>query len=306
MKKLKVFIIMSLMMIFLVKPRTVLAKSLGSFQPKMINENSNYRIYQKLTRKGPAGSMGLARTFKYGNFQANAVRKVGKSKYYYVWIDGHKAGWLNQRAFLRDKIDVAKNVSLVKNSHYSFPTRDAINFATDSTGTVIDPDKVKASQDEVLSNNAGKHKIKFSYGKARAHIVVEVRSNAHEGVAKANKTEQAGKAASSWFKHYKTSGNWGKGVSYAPKTKPHVLKSKPFRLKTYFYQPATLSQDGEKIGMVGSVSEGVTISNGSMYATMYESPHNTRAHIVVYKFNHDLIAMLCKSCHSFLGQNSRD
>lgn len=53
-------------MIFLVKPRTVLAKSLGSFQPKMINENSNYRIYQKLTRKGPAGSMGLA---KYGNFK---------------------------------------------------------------------------------------------------------------------------------------------------------------------------------------------------------------------------------------------
>lgn len=53
---------MSLMMIFLVKPRTVLAKSLDSFQPKMINENSNYRIYQKLTRKGPAGSMGLART----------------------------------------------------------------------------------------------------------------------------------------------------------------------------------------------------------------------------------------------------
>ena len=33
------------------------------------------------------------------------------------------------------------------------------------------------------------------------------------------------KAASSWFKHYKTSGNWGKGASYAPETKPHVLKS---------------------------------------------------------------------------------
>ena len=62
----------------------------------------------------------------------------------------------------------------------------------------------------------------------------------------------------------------------------------------------------KKVGMVGPVPEGVTISNGSMYATMYESPHNTRAHIVVYKFNHDLIAMLCKSCHSFLGQNSRD
>lgn len=129
---------------------------------------------------------------------------------------------------MRDKIDVAKNVSLVKNSHYSFPTRDAINSATDSTGTVIDPDKVKASQDEVLSNNAGKHKIKFSYGKARAHIVVEVRSNAHEGVAKANKTEQAGKAASSWFKHYKTSGIGGQRCKLCTRNQTTRFKKQAF------------------------------------------------------------------------------
>lgn len=44
----------------------------------MINGNSNYRIYQGMTHRGPVGSVGLARTFKYGNFQASAVKKSGK------------------------------------------------------------------------------------------------------------------------------------------------------------------------------------------------------------------------------------
>lgn len=283
MKKLKIFIIISLMMLFWVWPKSVSAKSFSSFQTKMINGNSNYRIYQGMTHRGPVGSVGLARTFKYGNFQASAVKKVGKSKYYFVWIDGHKAGWLNQRVFLRNKISVVKKISLVNNPYYSFPTKDAINFATDSTGTVVNPNKVKASQDEVLSNSASEHKITFTYGKAHAHTVVEVRGDAQEGVGVADKPEQTGKSASSWFKHYRTSGNWGKGASYAPETKPHVLKSGSFKLKTYFYQPATLSQGRSQTGMVGPVPEGMTISNGSMYATMYKSSHNTRAHIVAYK-----------------------
>ncbi|WP_260309450.1 hypothetical protein [Lactobacillus helveticus] len=84
---------------------------------------------------------------------------------------------------------------MVNNPYYSFPTKDAINFATDSTGTVVNPNKVKASQDEVLSNSASEH---------------EVRGDAQEGVGVADKPEQTGKSASSWFKHYRTSGNWEK------------------------------------------------------------------------------------------------
>ena len=97
------------------------------------------------------------------------------------------------------------------------------------------------------------------------------------------KKPQAGDSARSWFKHYKTSGNWGR--SFAPETRPHVLKSGHFRLKTYFYQPATLCQSDSVTGTVGPVPEGLTVSNGSMYATMYHSPNDTRAHIVSYKFN---------------------
>lgn len=69
---------------------------------------------------------------------------------------------------------------MVNNPYYSFPTKDAINFATDSTGTVVNPNKVKASQDEVLSNSASEH---------------EVRGDAQEGVGVADKPEQTGKSA---------------------------------------------------------------------------------------------------------------
>ncbi|WP_052540914.1 hypothetical protein [Lactobacillus helveticus] len=106
---------------------------------------------------------------------------------------------------------------MVNNPYYSFPTKDAINFATDSTGTVVNPNKVKASQDEVLSNSASEH---------------EVRGDAQEGVGVADKPEQTGKSASSWFKHYRTSGNWGKGASYATmyksshNTRAHIVAYK--------------------------------------------------------------------------------
>ena len=197
---------------------------------------------------------------------------------------------------MKRKIAVVPQISLVKNAHYSFPTRDAINYAVDAAGNVVDPSKVKVSRAEISSGKSGSYRVTYSYGKARAHTIVYVRSNAKEGIVSANKTPQTGKSARSWFKHYKTSGNWGR--SFAPETKPHVLKSGHFKLKTCFYQPATLCQSDSVTGTVGPVPEGLTVSNGSMYATMYHSPHDTRAHIVSYKFN-----QVPKSCHGYLGHN---
>ena len=285
MKRVKVYLgLACLMTLLCLKPQMVWARELNPFQTKMINPHTSYRIYQNLTRKGPSRSLCLANTFKHGNVQASAVRKVRGNKYCYVWLDGHRGGWVNQRAFLRRKIAVVHQISLVKNSHYSFPTRDAINYATDAAGTVIEPSKVKVSRAEVSSSKKENYRVSYSYGKAHAQTIVQVRANAREGIVKATKKPQAGDSARSWFKHYKTSGNWGR--SFAPETRPHVLKSGHFRLKTYFYQPATLCQSDSVTGTVGPVPEGLTVSNGSMYATMYHSPHDTRAHIVSYQFNH--------------------
>lgn len=265
------------------KPQVAMARGLNPFQTKMINPHTSYRIYRRLTRRGPSESLCFANTFSHGNVQASAERKARGGKYNYVWIDGHQAGWVNQHAFLRRKIAVVHQISLVKNSHYSFPTRDAINYATDAKGTVVDPSEVKVSTAEVSSKKAGNYGVTYSYGKARAHTVVHVRSNFREGIARTNKKPQTGKSARSWFKHYKTSGNWGR--SFAPETRSHDLRSGHFKLRTYFYQPATLSQSDSETGSVGPVPEGLTVSNGTMYATMYHSPHSMRAHLVSYKLN---------------------
>ncbi|MEE8822898.1 MAG: bacterial Ig-like domain-containing protein [Lactobacillus amylovorus] len=185
---------------------------------------------------------------------------------------------------MRNKISVAHDISLVKNPNYDFPTRDAINFATDRSSTVIKPCKVNVSEDKITTNEAGLYPVTYSYGKAKAHVTVEVRSDDNEGIVKADKTLQPGAgSATSWFKHFKTSGHWGK--SFAPETKSHTLKSGEFHLKTYFYQPAILSQSGTHNGLVGPVPEGLAVSRGTAYTTMYSSPHNMRSHIVAYKLN---------------------
>lgn len=170
------------MTLLCLKPQMVWARELNPFQTKMINPHTSYRIYQNLTRKGPSRSLCLANTFKHGNVQASAVRKVRGNKYCYVWLDGHRGGWVNQRAFLRRKIAVVHQISLVKNSHYSFPTRDAINYATDAAGTIIEPSKVKVSRAEVSSSKKESYRVSYSYGKAHAQTVVQVRANAREGI----------------------------------------------------------------------------------------------------------------------------
>lgn len=284
MKRVKIYLgLVCLLTLLWLEPQITFARELNPFQTKMINPHTTCRIYQRLTHRGPSGSLCKAQTFKRSNVQASAVRKVRGKKYCYVWIDGHQAGWISQGAFLKRKIAVVHQISLVKNAHYSFLTRDAINYVLDAAGSVIDPSKVRVSRTEISSRKSGSYRVNYAYGKARAHTIVYVRSNAKEGIASANKTPQTGKSARSWFKHYKTSGNWGR--SFAPETKPHVLKSDHFKLKTCFYQPATLCQSDSVTGTVGPVPEGLTVSNGSMYATMYHSPHDTRAHIVSYKFN---------------------
>ncbi len=95
---------------------------------------------------------------------------------------------------MRNKISVAHDISLVKNPNYDFPTRDAINFATD----------------KITTNEAGLYPVTYSYGKVKAHVTVEVRSDDNEGIVKADKTPQPGAgSATSWFKHFKISGHWG-------------------------------------------------------------------------------------------------
>ncbi|WP_344726191.1 hypothetical protein, partial [Lactobacillus hamsteri] len=258
------------------------AKSYSDYQTKIVN-NHKFNIYRFLTKSGPKSVMSNTKTLHYGNYQSKLMRKNHHQRYWYVLIDGHNAGWVNEKAFQRNKISVAKNVSLVYNPVYNFPVRDAINYVTDKHGTSVSANKVKASQLSVSSKDIGEHNIKYSYDKAHAYSTVVVRKDQNEGIVKPKIKAQPGKSTSTWKHHFKSSGNWGK--SYAPETKSHVLISGGLKLRTVFYQPATLSQGNTLRGTVGPTPEGMTISNGRVYISMYLDPNLQHAKVVSYKLN---------------------
>lgn len=278
MKKIS-FIFLLLIFGFTYSSQKVSAKSYGQYQTKIVN-NHKFQIYERLTRKGPSRPMANTRSLRLANYQSKLSRKVRGQRYWFLYINGHSAGWVNEKAFRRSKISVARHISLVYNPVYKFPTRDAINYVTNSHGSVISKSKVNVSAKSVSSTNIGSHVISYNYGKAHAKAIVTVRSDEQEGIVKVRNKFKPGKTQSTWKHHYKTSGNWGK--SYAPETKSHKLKSGNLDLKTVFYQPATLSIGNSVQGAVGPTPEGLTVSGKRAYIAMFQKPYRQNARIVSY------------------------
>lgn len=258
------------------------AKSYHNYQTKIVN-GRKFKIYRFLTKNGPKVVMSNTRILRYGNYQSKLMHKNHHRRYWYILIDGHNAGWVNEKAFERSKISVAKNVSLVYNPIYNFSVRDAINYVTDKHGNLVSSKKVQVSQSTVSSKDIGIHNIEYSYGKAHASSTVTVRNDVNEGIVKPKKKAQVGKSAITWKHHFKSSGNWGK--SFAPETKSHVLINGGLKLKTVFYQPATLGQGDTLSGSVGPTPEGMTVSHGRVYIAMYSNSNIQHARIVSYKMN---------------------
>lgn len=254
----------------------------AGYNAKVVGKGS-YGIYANLGKHGPSGYMGNTGALRYSNFQSGTTRQSGRSRYCYVYINGHKAGWVNENAFEKNKISVAKNVSLVYNPNYTYNTRDALNYATDVHGNAIDIRKVHVNRPSISSNDIGTHIIKYSYGKAHATSKVIVRGNKKEGIAKANAKPQKSRSYTTWKTHYKTSGNWGN--SFAPETTDHTLKSGGLTLKTVFYQPATLNVDGSVEGSTGPTPEGLAVSQNRMYLAMYKHVYYNHARIISYDLN---------------------
>ncbi len=71
--------------------------------------------------------------------------------------------------------------------------KDAINYVTDSSGSVVDLDKVHLSQNTVSSAKAGIHNITYTYGKGKVYSLIRIRNDQYEGIANANKKPQMGK-----------------------------------------------------------------------------------------------------------------
>ncbi|EFG55351.1 hypothetical protein LA664_04420 [Lactobacillus amylolyticus] len=230
---------------------TVSAKSYSKAVTKIAG-TGNYTIYHRVTKNGPSGKFTSTKYFKNGQIQ---------SKKYISTID------------------------LVSGSSYSFPTRDAINYVTDSQGTAINPSKVNVSQSSVSSKSTT---VKYSYGKAQASVQVNVHQNypaSPSASVKKGLTE-----VSPWKGSSKSSSrNWNSAHGYRSETTGNTFKSNGLTLKTRLFQPRFVSlgynQAADTMGQVGVIPEGMTVNGGIFTTSTFTSSSSQYGHLVSYNLN---------------------
>ncbi|EFG55658.1 hypothetical protein LA664_04395 [Lactobacillus amylolyticus] len=254
--------------------------------------SKNYTVWKNVRNGKVSTKVADAINFRYNHIQSNQSIKTSKYTYWLIYVDGRRVGWVNQRYFARNKISVPKTVSLVNNPNYSFNTRDAISYATDSTGTVVDNTEVTVSKDTIDCGTAGTTKVTYSYGSGSATSTVTVRKTTSEGIADADKvTAKTGtNKLPSWVSHYGASLNYLSPTDFTAETKTHSLTSDDMTLTTRLYQPVFLSvktdttRDGN-INRVGHIPEGVTVSDGWAYTSLLSHINLTSGHVVGYNLN---------------------
>ncbi len=254
--------------------------------------NGNYAIYHKASKKGPSGKFTSTKYFKHAQIQSKQSLDTKKGKFWKIIVDGRTVGWVSQDFFARNKIAVVSKVSLVQNPSFSFDTRDAINYATNSEGTAVNANKVKVSTSSVSSATPGATTVNYSYGNAKASTVVTVRADKNEGITRASVPPKNGpKEVSTWKGSSKSSSrNWNAAHNYTFETRPNTFKSNGLTLKTKFFQPRFVSLDynkaADKMGQVGVIPEGITVRGSNFTVAVFNSSSDQYGHLVSYDLNH--------------------
>ena len=257
--------------------------------------------------------------FKYSHVQAKAYKLRNKTRYYYIYVDGRGVGYVNEKAFARSSAKVVSSISLVNNSADSvgFNAQDAINYVTDSHGSLVDNDSVAISckstklkisdSGYVSSKKAGTAVLTYKYGKAKATATLTVRSDAKEGISSANLAGQDTDLADNLT-------TWSASDSRTASSSLDLVKSsnnywatnragtkKAANMETFFYHPANLSVAGSpnQEGRVSSAVQGIDIYGHDMVSTNLDSGYadnrEARGHMVYYnlkglkKYNWQLI-----------------
>ena len=254
--------------------------------------NGNYGVYHYASKMGPSGKFTSTKYFKHAQIQSKQSIATKKGKFWKIIVDGRTVGWVNQNFFARNKISVAQNVSLVQNNQYSFNTKDAINYVTNSAGTAVDTSKVTVSKSKINSGTPGKTTVDYSYGKAKATVNVTVRSDKNEGIARADKKPMNGpKEVSTWKGSSKSSSrNWNAAHHYTSETRSNTFKANGLTLKTKLFQPRFVSlgynQSGDKMGQVGVIPEGITVNGSNFTVALFNSSSAQKGHLVSYNLKH--------------------
>lgn len=272
-------------------PVCVCAKNYRKAVTKIAGDD-NYAVYHHASKKGPSGKFTSTKYFKHAQIQSKKSVSTKKGTFWKIIVDGRPVGWVNQNYFAKNKISVVNKVSLVQNDSFSFNTRDAINYVTDSTGTAVDAKKVNVSQVNISSATPGQTTVEYSYGNANANVDVTVRSDKNEGVTRTTKKPMPGpNEVTTWKGSSKsTSRNWNAAHNFTFETRPNTFKANGLILKTKFFQPRFVSLDygkaADKMGQVGVIPEGITVRGSSFTVAVFNSSSDQYGHLVSYDLDH--------------------
>ncbi|MGN1406786.1 hypothetical protein [Lactobacillus sp.] len=217
---------------------------------KVYSKKKKRYVIKKVTKTKLVWKFGKklanSREFKLAHVQSQSYKVYQGKRYYFVYVDGRAIGYVNEKAFARNKAEVVNEVSLVNNPNDTtgFDVRDAVNYITDSHGSVVDKYQVKTNVDRISEKTPGIYWVTFKYGKAHAKVKVTVRRNPKEGLSKADKKPgKGGNFAKTWFpQQLANRGNFNAQVF------PHTYwgsdktgKKKAAKLTTKFYEPNSFS-----------------------------------------------------------------
>ena len=252
--------------------------------------NKNYKVWKSVSGGHVHTKVTDGITYRYNHIQSDQSVQTKKARYWRIYVDGRKVGYINEKFFARNQIAVPKTVSLVRNDNYKFNTRDAISYATNYMGTVVDNSEVNVSKDSIACNKPRTYNVKYTYGDATATVKVTVRKSTKEGIASASGvTAQPGtNDYKPWKSHYGSSDNYISPTEFTPDNTRHTFNSGDLTLKTRFYQPVLLSvQDpsDDNINRVGHIPEGITVSDGWAYTSLLSHLNLLSGHVVGYDLN---------------------
>lgn len=244
-----------------------------------------YLIYHRVCRKGPLANFTSTKYFKHAQLQARTYVKTRKGRYWKIIVDGRPVGWVNQHFFRRNQISVAKRITLVANNSYAFPTRDAINYATNATGTAINPAQVRVSIPYVKTKAT---EVDYHSGKAKARAYVNVIPG-QDAVSKIV-PKNGFPTVKSWAGSSKGhSRNWDPAHDFGTETRGDHFNSKGFVLRTRLFQPRFLSLpyggSADAMGQVGVVPEGITVNHGIFICSLFNSSNEEHGHLVSYNLH---------------------
>lgn len=249
-------------LLFFTRSNIVSAKSFTSPVTKIAGSN-NYDIYHRVSKSGPSGKFTSTKYFKYGYIQSKRYESTKDGNYWDIYVNGRHVGWVSERFFARNEISVANSISLVRNPSYKFKTTDAINYATDSQGTLVNNNKVKVSQ-AYITDQPGI--VKYSYGKAKATTNVSV----YDASTTASIVPKKGpRGLKTWT-----------GKNRAATVNSRTYRSNGLTLTTKFMQPLTMSLNNA----IGGTPEG-TSYRGGIFATTRQNSNSLYGHIISFNLN---------------------